>query len=92
MSGIKMEKFEFNYGLMVLDKRDAELDNIPILHFCGYAKEPTEQDAKHLYEELATDKEFGLTEIIGHLEIYPAPPDIVQRFKDDYNEDMNDQG
>ncbi len=72
--------FKINYGLIVLDKRQAQHENLDILHFCGYKKEPNQQDAKHLMEELATDKEFGLTDIVEHLEILPAPKYIVEKF------------
>ena len=44
------------FGLIVLD----EVGHM--LHFCGYASKPTEEDREHLRDELKTDESFGLTE------------------------------
>ena len=44
------------FGLIILDEAGH------MLHFCGYANEPTKEDREHLRSELKTDKSFGLTE------------------------------
>jgi len=43
------------FGLIILDEYGY------MLHFCGYPNKPTEEDRENLYNELKTDKSFGLT-------------------------------
>jgi len=77
------KKFNMNYGLIVVDPLQ-EGEMMDIIHFCGYEVPPTKNDAAILREELMTDPEFGLTEIAEHLDILPAPDDIVKKYRDDY--------
>ena len=66
--------FEVNYGLIAVHEGT-------IVHFVGYANEPTQEDINALREELRTDEEFELTEIADLLEILPAPNEVVQDFR-----------
>lgn len=68
---------DIKYGLIVIDPNQ-EGDFKDIIHFVGYWEEPTKEDAQHLYEELKTDEEFGLTKIIDNLVILPASEEIVE--------------
>ena len=73
---------DIKYGLMVVDPTQ-EGEMMDIIHFVGYWKEPTKNDAAQLREELMTDEEFGLTEIAHRLDILPAPGYIVEEFMKD---------
>ena len=73
---------DIKYGLMVIDPTQ-ESEMMDIIHFVGYWKEPTKNDAAQLREELMTDEEFGLTEIAHRLDILPAPDYIVEEFMKD---------
>lgn len=73
---------DIKYGLMVVDPTQ-EGEMMDIIHFVGYWKEPTKNDAAQLREELMTDEEFGLTEIAHRLDILPAPDYIVEKFMKD---------
>lgn len=54
------------HALVVLNKDDE------IVHLVYYEMEPTEWDIISLRKELATDEEFGLTDIIDSLKIKRA--------------------
>jgi hypothetical protein len=71
---------KFNYGLMVINPAHKDDEFIHVLHFVGYWNAPTVNDRNHLYDELKTDTEFGLTELIDELEILPAPKDVVEEY------------
>lgn len=72
---------DIKYGIIVVDPKQ-EGDMLDIIHFVGYWKEPTIDDANELREELRNDEEFGLTDIIDTLQILPAPEDIVRHYVD----------
>ena len=57
-SGGDEQKFieSIKFGLIILDEAGY------MLHFCGYAHEPTKEDREGLRNELKTDESFGLTE------------------------------
>jgi hypothetical protein len=74
-----MVKEKIKYGLIVVDP-EQEGDKLDILHFVGYWNKPTEKDIEALKNELATDKQFGLTEIIYKLNIVFAPDSIVEYY------------
>jgi|GEM_PF-3587377 len=76
---------KINYGLIVVDPTQ-EGDMLDIIHFVGYENEPSAETAMQLREELSTDEEFGLIEIIDNLLILPAPEDIVEIFRKDIDE------
>jgi hypothetical protein len=78
----KLNPKDIKYGLMVVDPTQ-EGEMMDIIHFVGYWKEPNENDAAQLREELMTDEEFGLTEIAHRLDILPAPDYIVEEFMKD---------
>lgn len=68
------------HGIIVLDPETLNEGNMDILHFCGYWNEINENDIEGLREELRTDEEFGLTEIIDRLIIVEAPKEIVDLY------------
>lgn len=72
-----MEKF--THGLIVVDE-DQKGEDVDILHFIGYWKEPTQRDADLLREELKNDPEFGLQEIWEKVLILPAPENILKEY------------
>lgn len=86
MNELIEEYFEFKYGLIALDKRQINDDELDILHFCGYENEPDKVEADLLFEELTTDESFGLTEIAEYLIILPAPDETVEEYRKHYNE------
>ena len=79
MSNDQQNPKDIKYGLIVIDPTQ-EGDMLDILHFCGYWKEPTKEDADSLREELISDEEFGLTEIAHRLDILPAPDYIIKHY------------
>lgn len=82
---------DVKYGIIVVDPKQ-EGDMLDILHFVGYWDEPTIDDANALREELRTDEEFGLTDIIDTLQILPAPADIVKHYVETIISDIDEQG
>jgi hypothetical protein len=74
------------HGLVVVDKRKMEASKdgmVNVLHFCGYWREPTQEDVNSLMHELATTPEFGVMDIIEHIGIYDATPELVEEYKAD---------
>ena len=67
---------KINYGLVAVDSED------DILHFCGYEEEPTQTDIDHLREELSQDISFGLTEMMGEIEIITASDEVLKFYQD----------
>lgn len=60
-----------NYVLVAVTEDDArkidegtvsEEGGIKLLHMCFYENKPSPIDLEHLYEELETDEEFGMTD------------------------------
>ena len=49
---------KINYALVCYKQIDD--DNIQLKHTCCYENEPKQSDVDSLYEELATDEEFGM--------------------------------
>lgn len=66
---------DIQYGIVVRNEEGR------CLHFVGFEEKPTIRDIEHIREELATDKEFGLTEIIDDLSIEEAREETVNFFK-----------
>lgn len=82
LEDLKVE--DMTHGLIAVDPEmyDEENDTIEILHFCGYWSEPAPEEVENLRNELATDEEFGLTEIADRLDIFEAPEEIVKHFRE----------
>ena len=78
----ELDPKDIKYGLIVIDPKQ-ETEMFEILHFCGYWNEPTQTDVDNLRQELMTDTEFGLTEIMERLDIIPAPDYIIEQFVKD---------
>ena len=81
-----MEKFK--YGIMVIDPLnpdDVGNEDVTIIHFVGYWKEPKDWDveAERLREELRTDPDFEYyREIVDRLLFYPATEDCLKFYND----------
>lgn len=79
------ENLVINYGIIAVDKREVESGgeegSAEILHFCGYANEPSTEDYESLLEELSTDEEFGLIKIIEHIVLLEAPSYIIEHYR-----------
>jgi len=72
---------EVTHGLIALDPNTKqENGNMDIVHFCGYWSQPGKEAAEHLLEELASDEEFGLTEIAHRLLVIEAPQHIIDTY------------
>lgn len=74
-----MKKSDFKYGLMVVDGRQDD-EMIDIIHFVAYAEKPTKVDADNLMGEFKTDASLGLSDIVEHLVILPATPDVTEYY------------
>jgi hypothetical protein len=75
---------DIKYGLIVVDPTQ-EGEMLEVLHFVGYWDKPNKHDVEVLRQELMTDEEFGLTEIIHRCYILPVPDDIVEEFLEGLN-------
>jgi hypothetical protein len=71
---------DFKYGLMVLDPARLDVNGeVGVVHLCLYENSPTEWNKESLLEELKSDPEFGLTNIVDRLIIEEAPQEMVAR-------------
>ena len=71
------------YGVLVFDK-DADGDEISIIHIVVYEEKPTDEDVNQLREEFSNEEAFGLsgTENLGFI--------VVELIKGLSEEDIND--
>lgn len=77
---------DMKYGLIAVDSREFESNpggDVTILHFCGYGNKPTKQDVDMFFYELAHTPEFGVQDIMEFIEVYDAPDDVVEQFRED---------
>lgn len=77
---------DMQYGLMAVDMREMQSkpdEPVVILHFCGYANPPTQEDVNLMYHTMATNKDFGVSDIMEHIAIYTAPQSIVEEYRND---------
>lgn len=81
-----MKSKDIKWGLIVVDPNQ-EGDMLDILHFVGYLLPPTQDDIDSLRWELSNDGEFGLTHIMGRLEIFPCPENILEEYRKIIRED-----
>jgi hypothetical protein len=75
----------FTHGIMVIDplNPDDDDDNVTVIHFVGYWKEPTDEDADRLREELRIDPDFkNYRDIVDRLIMYPATKDCLKYYND----------
>lgn len=71
---------DITHGLAAV-RRKGELNEIEVLHFCGYFEKPSAADYEALLKELSEDPEFGL---IGQkFELIEAPQDLIDQIKKD---------
>jgi hypothetical protein len=68
------------YGIVAFVQDEENPEQIVILHFCGYFKEPTKEDYIALRTELTTSEEFGLKDI--DFELSAATQEMIDYFKD----------
>lgn len=72
---------EFHFGLIAIEIDPDAYEKVSILHFCGYTKEPTDDDKLALEEELNTDPEFNLVGRINKdVFVVDCPPEISKQF------------
>lgn len=70
------DSLNIKYGLIAIPIEDDNTDRQRVMHFCGYEHVPTEADRTSLYQELATDEEFGL---VGRdIVLKDAPHELVE--------------
>lgn len=78
------DKLDIRYGILAVDSR-LDVDGMnPILHFCGYEDPPNDDDFDDLRHELATDKEFGLTEMMDYVILVQASEEVVEMYRKIY--------
>lgn len=70
---------KITHGIVVLDTR-LPVEDVEVIHFVGFWKEPTQQDIDNLKEELRTDPTFGLSDVIDELEFLPATQKQIDFF------------
>ena len=79
---------KFKCGIMVIDPlnpEDNDDENVTVIHFVGYWKEPADWDveADRLREELRTDPDFEYyRENVDRLLMYPATEDCLKYYND----------
>lgn len=76
---------------MVIDRKNPNDDEtIPMVHFRGYWEKPSHDDIVGLYNELRTDEEFGLIEIIDNLDLVPATQEVIEHYNSlNYDHEKN---
>lgn len=67
---------DITHALVAVVWGDGELD---ILHFCGFNREPVEEDYRALADRLQTDSKYGMIGEEGWV-IQEAPPSLVQYY------------
>jgi len=82
----QLEPKDMKFGLIAVDRR--ELDSDPnseavILHFCGYGSKPTQQDIDLFFNTMATTPEFGVMDIMEHIDVYEAEDSIIEQYRND---------
>lgn len=69
---------KFTHGIMVIDHSQKHDDgHLSVVHFVGFWGEPTDEDFKHIKNEVSTNPEFGLIDITEHLELRAASQDAL---------------
>ena len=75
---------EMKFGLIAVDRRELEADpaaEAVILHFCGYAEKPTQQDVNDMFKTMAETPEFGVSDKMQFIDVYDAPETIVEQYR-----------
>lgn len=72
---------DITHGLAAV-RRVGDLNEIEVLHFCGFFEKPSAAEWESLNRELSEDPEFGL---VGQkFELIEAPQDLIDKIKNDY--------
>ena len=86
MSSETKSVLDITHGIAAV-RRGKEMNEIEVLHFCGYFEEPSVSDYEALDKELREDPEFGLTD--AAFELIPAPQDLIEQIKKDYESNIS---
>ena len=71
-----------NYGVGFINPNDQdENGDVTILHMVLMEQPPDDDMVQHLWDEIATDEEFGLAEIVDELEMIELPDEIINDIK-----------
>ena len=75
---------DIQFGIIAVDvKREV------IAHFIGFEEQPNLQDFIEIYKELQEDKEFGLTDQMEDIFLFPASDAEVEEFRKDIPKDAS---
>lgn len=77
---------DITHGLAAVRKMEG-LNEIEVLHFCGYFEKPSAADYEALTRELVEDPEFGL--VGKKFELIEAPQDLIDQVKRDYESNIS---
>lgn len=70
----------FTHGIMAIDSKPDEEDNVRIVHFIGLWNEPTYEEFLELSNEIKNTPEFGLSKIIDRVVILPATEEVIEQY------------
>ena len=73
--------------MIINPNKPLENGNYEVVHFVGYWIEPTDVDVDSLRNELRTDPEFELQEIVDELEFLPATEGCLKYYNDQVEAD-----
>ena len=62
----RLEIVDIKHALVAIDLRDSEQDESNILQVIGYADPISDEEIEALYQELATDPEHGMTDLVPY--------------------------
>jgi len=77
---------DITHGIASVRKMEG-LNEIEVLHFCGYFEKPSVADYESLLRELEEDPEFGLAG--KKFELIEAPQDLIDQVKRDYESNIS---
>lgn len=75
---------EMKFGLVAVDRRELDANPLAeavILHFCGYAEKPTQQDINDMFKTMADTPEFGVADKMPFIDVYDAPETVVEQYR-----------
>ena len=79
----RLEIADIEHALVAIDLRDSGQDESNILYVVGYAYPASDDEIAELYQELATDPEHGMTELVPRRDYM-----LVRQTADDIRELM----
>jgi len=72
---------DITHGLAAV-RKVGDLNEVEVLHFCGYFEKPSVADYESLLQELTENPEFGL--INSKFELIEAPQELIDQIKKDH--------